>query len=53
MRELTMKANTLTPESIHKMDAYRRAANYLSMGRRRVVTTPSPKALDLENAWKQ
>jgi len=27
-----MKANTLTPELLHKMDAYWRAANYLSVG---------------------
>jgi phosphoketolase len=30
-REL-MKANTLTPELFRKMDAYWRAANYLSVG---------------------
>ena len=29
---LTMKTNTLTPELLHKMDAYWRAANYLSVG---------------------
>ena len=28
----TMKTNTLTPELLHKMDAYWRAANYLSVG---------------------
>ena len=27
-----MKTNTLTPELLHKMDAYWRAANYLSVG---------------------
>jgi len=27
-----MNANTLTPELLHKMDAYWRAANYLSVG---------------------
>ena len=27
-----MKANTLTPELLHTMDAYWRAANYLSAG---------------------
>ena len=27
-----MKANTLTPELLDKMDAYWRAANYLSVG---------------------
>lgn len=27
-----MKANTLTPELLRKMDAYWRAANYLSVG---------------------
>jgi xylulose-5-phosphate/fructose-6-phosphate phosphoketolase len=29
---LTMKTSTLTPELLHKMDAYWRAANYLSVG---------------------
>jgi phosphoketolase len=28
----TMKTNTLTPELLDKMDAYWRAANYLSVG---------------------
>ena len=28
-----MKTNTLTPELLHKMNAYWRAANYLSVGR--------------------
>jgi len=28
-----MKTNTLSPELLHKMDAYWRAANYLSVGR--------------------
>ena len=27
-----MKTKTLTPEQLHKMDAYWRAANYLSVG---------------------
>jgi phosphoketolase len=27
-----MKTNTLTPELLHKMNAYWRAANYLSVG---------------------
>ena len=27
-----MKTNTLTPELLHKIDAYWRAANYLSVG---------------------
>ena len=27
-----MNTNTLTPELLHKMDAYWRAANYLSVG---------------------
>ena len=27
-----MKTKTLTPELLHKMDAYWRAANYLSVG---------------------
>ena len=27
-----MNTNTLTPEQLHKMDAYWRAANYLSVG---------------------
>ena len=27
-----MKTNTLTPELLNKMDAYWRAANYLSVG---------------------
>ncbi len=27
-----MKTNTLTPELLHQMDAYWRAANYLSVG---------------------
>ena len=27
-----MKTNTLTPDLLHKMDAYWRAANYLSVG---------------------
>jgi hypothetical protein len=31
-KELTMKANTLTPDLLHKMNAYWRAANYLSVG---------------------
>ena len=31
-KELNMKTNTLTPELLHKMDAYWRAANYLSVG---------------------
>ena len=31
-KELDAKANTLTPELLHKMDAYWRAANYLSVG---------------------
>src|ERR1019366_572734 len=31
-KESTMKTNTLTPELLHKMDAYWRAANYLSVG---------------------
>ena len=29
---LTMKTTTLTPELLHRMDAYWRAANYLSVG---------------------
>src|SRR5674476_1129996 len=29
---VTMKTNTLSPELLHKMDAYWRAANYLSVG---------------------
>src|SRR3984893_15690687 len=29
---MTMKTNTLTPELLHNMDAYWRAANYLSVG---------------------
>ena len=31
-KEVTMKTNTLTPELLHKMNAYWRAANYLSVG---------------------
>ena len=31
-KELAVKTNTLTPELLHKMDAYWRAANYLSVG---------------------
>ena len=27
-----MKTNTLAPELLHRMDAYWRAANYLSVG---------------------
>ena len=27
-----IEMNTLTPESLNKLDAYRRAANYLSVG---------------------
>jgi xylulose-5-phosphate/fructose-6-phosphate phosphoketolase len=27
-----MKTNTLTPELLHKIDAYCRAANYLAIG---------------------
>lgn len=27
-----MKTNTLTPDLLHRMDAYWRAANYLSVG---------------------
>jgi phosphoketolase len=27
-----MKTNTLTPELLDKIDSYRRAANYLSVG---------------------
>ena len=29
---LTVKTNTLTPELLYKMNAYWRAANYLSVG---------------------
>ncbi len=31
-KELTKKTNTLTPELLHKMNAYWRAANYLAVG---------------------
>ena len=31
-KELTMKANALTPDLLHNMNAYWRAANYLSVG---------------------
>src|SRR5664280_3489528 len=31
-KELTKNANTLTPELLHQMDAYWRAANYVSVG---------------------
>ena len=31
-KELAVKTNTLTPELLHKIDAYWRAANYLSVG---------------------
>src|ERR1017187_7199506 len=39
-KEPTMKANTLTPELLHKMDAYWRAANYLSVGQIYLYDTP-------------
>jgi len=32
LEALTMKTTTLTPELLHRMDAYWRAANYLSVG---------------------
>jgi xylulose-5-phosphate/fructose-6-phosphate phosphoketolase len=35
-----MKTNTLTPELLHKMDAYWRAANYLSVGQIYLVDNP-------------
>ena len=31
-KELTTKTNTLTPDLLHKINAYWRAANYLSVG---------------------
>jgi xylulose-5-phosphate/fructose-6-phosphate phosphoketolase len=35
-----MKTNTLTPELLHKMDAYWRAANYLSVGQLYLCDNP-------------
>ncbi len=34
-----MKTKTLTPELLHQMDAYWRAANYLSVARFTFATT--------------
>src|SRR5580692_7723599 len=31
-KDSSMKTNTLTPDQLHKIDAYWRAANYLSVG---------------------
>ena len=35
-----MKTNTLTPELLRKMDAYWRAANYLSVGQIYLLDNP-------------
>jgi xylulose-5-phosphate/fructose-6-phosphate phosphoketolase len=35
-----METNTLSPELLHRMDAYRRAANYLSVGRIYLYNNP-------------
>ena len=35
-----MSAHTLTPELLHKMDAYWRAANYLSVGQLYLYDNP-------------
>jgi len=45
-----MKTNTLTPELLHKMDAYWRAANYLSVGQIYLYDNPLlKKPLKLEH----
>ena len=38
-KDLSTKTNTLTPELLHKMNAYWRAANYLSVGQIIITTT--------------
>ena len=38
-----MKTNTLTPEQLQKMDAYWRAANYLSVGQIYLYDNPLRK----------
>ena len=38
-----MKTNTLRPELLHKMDAYWRAANYLSVDQIYLYANPLPK----------
>ncbi len=44
-----MKTNTLTPELLHQMDAYWRAANYLSVGQIYLYDNPLlKKPLTLE-----
>jgi xylulose-5-phosphate/fructose-6-phosphate phosphoketolase len=35
-----MKTDSLTPELLHKMDAYWRAANYLSVGQNYLSDNP-------------
>jgi phosphoketolase len=38
-KQLTAKANPLSPELLHKINAYWRAANYLSVGQIYFMTT--------------
>ncbi len=40
INRLTMPNKTLTPEQLHKMDAYWRAANYLSVGQIYLLANP-------------
>ena len=39
-KDLTTKTNTLTPDLLHKMNAYWRAANYLSVGQIYLFANP-------------
>ena len=48
------RSNTLTPELLHKMDAYWRAANYLSVGQIYLYDNPllkEPLKLSHVNRW--
>ena len=47
-----MKTDTLTPELIRKMDAYWRAANYLSIGQMYFDPTLFMRADEVEGAWQ-
>jgi len=40
----TKKTNTLTPELLHKMDAYWRAANYLAVGQIYLYENPRSRS---------
>ena len=43
-KEIAVKTNTLTPELLHKIDAYWRAANYLSVGQIYLYDNPLLKS---------